>query len=189
MNCLQAEEHFSAYFEDELDYQTLKGFEFHLSECERCEHEYTVFEKSVKATQELPQVTPSARFELTLHQQLAREHVLRQETVPLWKRLLSACGRPRWAFSGITLLILAAVGTYLYQKDVLDWTQNSPVVQIDQSDEEVQQSIEPIRLPFPPIPRSFSGTSISGSMSTEPMQQHYILKRVNYASLPTAGGL
>ena len=58
MNCLQAEEHFSAHFEDTLDYQTLQGFEGHLAECEACQHEYVRFQESVKAVQQLPQIEP-----------------------------------------------------------------------------------------------------------------------------------
>ena len=45
MNCLQAEEHFSAHFEDTLDYQTLQDFEAHLTECEACQHEYVRFQR------------------------------------------------------------------------------------------------------------------------------------------------
>ena len=43
MKCLQAEEHFSAHFEDTLDYQTLQRFEAHLAACETCQQEYTRF--------------------------------------------------------------------------------------------------------------------------------------------------
>ena len=73
MNCLQAEEHFSAHFEDTLDYQTLQGFEEHLAACEACQHEYTRFQESVKAVQQLPQIEPSPYFMSTLQQRLATE--------------------------------------------------------------------------------------------------------------------
>ena len=56
MNCLQAEEYFSAHFEDTLDYQTLQDFEGHLAECEACQQEYSRFQESVKMTQQLPQI-------------------------------------------------------------------------------------------------------------------------------------
>ena len=73
MNCLQAEEHFSAHFEDTLNYQVLRDFEAHLSECEACQHEYACFQESVKAVQQLPQIEPSADFMPSLLQRLAEE--------------------------------------------------------------------------------------------------------------------
>ena len=77
MNCLQAEEHFSAHFEDTLDYQTLQGFEGHLAACEACQQEYARFQESVKAVQQLPQIEPSPYFMPTLLQRISEE---RRET-------------------------------------------------------------------------------------------------------------
>ena len=62
MNCLQAEENFSAHFEDALDYETLQRFESHIAECTTCQHEYAQFQDSVTASQRLPQIEPSPLF-------------------------------------------------------------------------------------------------------------------------------
>ena len=120
MNCLQAEEHFSAHFEDTLDYQTLQDFEGHLAECEACQHEYVRFQESVKAVQQLPQIEPSPYFMATLQQRLATEQrdprSLKAIAATSWKQLLDVLRRPKWAFSGIIALILAAAGIYFYQE-------------------------------------------------------------------------
>jgi anti-sigma factor RsiW len=84
MNCLQAEENFSAHFEDALDYETLQRFESHIAECTTCQHEYAQFQDSVTASQRLPQIEPSPYFETTLQQRLSEEQ---RETFSFWQRL------------------------------------------------------------------------------------------------------
>ena len=74
MNCLQAEEHFSAHYEDALDYRTYaRDFETHLAACEACQQEYARFQESVKVVQQLPQIEPSPDFMPTLLQRLAEQ--------------------------------------------------------------------------------------------------------------------
>ena len=91
MHCLQAEEHFSAHYEDTLDYRVLRDFEAHLDTCEACQSEYTRFQESVKAIQQLPQIEPSPDFMPRLQQRLAEERreigVLRKLLQPSWERL------------------------------------------------------------------------------------------------------
>ena len=62
MNCLKAEEQFSAYIEDELDYQAVRAFEAHLSTCESCRREFTLFRESLDLLHQLPQIEPSSRI-------------------------------------------------------------------------------------------------------------------------------
>lgn len=203
MNCLQAEEHFSAHFEDTLDYQTLQGFEAHLAECEACQHEYIQFQASVKATQQLPQIEPSPSFMSTLQQRLATEKrepdSVRDIAGTGWSRLLDvfkrqyfAFRRPRWAFSGVIALMLVAVGTFFYQDGAFFNRDLRPVPvapvsqsgQIATSSEELQE-----RLPRFRTNRSqFQQGSIL-STPRQPMQQRYMLKQVSYTTTSTSGGL
>ena len=170
MNCLQTEEHFSAHFEDTLDYQTLQAFEGHLAECEACQQEYSRFQESVKATQQLPQIEPSPYFMPTLMQRLTEEQ---RETNSIkrigvgWKRLLDAFRRPIWTVSGIVALILAIGGTYLHQEGFL----------FDQAPQSSMETSE--------VPQRNRVTPTPG----QPMQQHYILKQVSYTNASTRGGL
>ena len=195
MNCLQAEEHFSAHFEDTLDYETLQGLEEHLAACEACQQEYTRFQESVKAIQQLPQIEPSPYFMPTLLQRIAEEQGeidgVRGSTTTGWKQLLDVFRRPVWAFSGILALILALAGTYLYQDGFLfDRDSRSTAVTSESQKVQVATSPEVTRrvvgsrgevtspLPGGVIPRS-----------VRPMQQHYILKQVSYTNASTRGGL
>lgn len=195
MNCLQAEEHFSAHFEDELDYQTLQAFEAHLAECEGCRHEYALFQESVKAAQQLPQIDASPYFMQTLQQRIAEEHC---EKLPFWQGLLHVLNRPRWVFSGIILLIFATTSIYFYQENLFD---KEPQPTAAYSAKANPQGVERTRSSSAQLtsqttlsnrgalPRDVGGTRISNVMSAQPLQQHYVLKTVSYASAPTRGGL
>ena len=192
MNCLQAEEQFSAHFEDTLDYETLQGLEEHLAACETCQQEYARFQESVKVVQQLPQIEPSPYFMPTLLQRIAEEQGgidgVKGSTTTGWKQLLNLFRRPVWAFSGILALILAVTGTYLYQDGFLfDRDTDSTVVTSES--QKVQVATSPVvtqraggngsqRLPGGVIPRS-----------VRPMQQHYVLKQVSYTKSSTRGGL
>ena len=190
MNCLQAEENFSAHFEDTLDYQTLQGFEAHLAACEACQQEYARFQESVKAAQQLPQIEPSPYFMPTLLQRIAEEQRetggVKESTATSWKRLLDVFRRPVWAFSGVMALILAVTGTYFYQEGFL-FDRGSTV--ITRESQEVRVATSPM------VTRRAVGNSSqllpSGVTSTpvRPMQQHYILKQVSYTDASTRGGL
>ena len=204
MNCLQAEGHFSAHFEDTLDYQTLQGFEGHLAECEACQHEYTRFQASVKATQQLPQIEPSPSFMATLQQRLEDQPRetggVTENVVTGWGRLLDvfkrqryAFRRPRWAFSGIIALLLAAAGTFFYH-DGAFFTQKqrlTPVAPVSQSGQIAIPSDEelPGRLPRFSTDRSQFLRGSRLSSPRQPMQQRYMLKQVSYTSAASSGGL
>ncbi len=198
MNCLQAEEHFSAHFEDTLDYQTLQGFEEHLAACEACQHEYTRFQESVKAVQQLPQIEPSPYFMSTLQQRLATEQrepsSVKESVATGWARLLDVLRRPRWAFSGIMALILAAAGTFFYQDGSLfnRDLRSTPVVA--PMSQRAQVATSPEALPESLSPRfSRDGSQfLQGSTiltPRQPMQQRYMLKQVSYTTTSTSGGL
>ena len=190
MNCLQAEENFSAHFEDTLDYQTLQRFEEHIAACEACQQEYARFQESVKAVQQLPQIEPSPYFMPTLLQRIAEEprdtSAVKESTATGWKRLLDVFRRPVWAFSGVMALILTVTGTYLYQEGFL-FDQDSTAV--TRESQEVQVATSPV------VTRRAVGNGShllpGGVISTpvQPMQQHYILKQVSYTNASTSGGL
>ena len=196
MNCLQAEEHFSAHFEDTLDYQTLQGFEGHLADCEACQHEYARFQESVKVVQQLPQIEPSPYFMSTLQQRLATEErdpsSVKEIAVTGWRRLLDVLRRPKWAFSGIMALILAAAGTYFYQ-EISPFDQSlhlTPVASTSQT-EQITTSPERLRVELPRFVRNNSQLQRRSVLSTpaQPMQQRYMLKQVSYTNASTSGGL
>ena len=195
MNCLQAEEHFSAHFEDELDYQTLQAFEAHLAGCEGCRHEYALFQESVKAAQQLPQIDASPYFMQTLQQRLAEEH---REKLPFWQGLLRVLNKPRWVFSGIILLIFATTSLYLYQENLFDKAPQPTAARAAKADlhggertrsSSAERPSQPALSDRQLLPRDVGGTRISNVMSAQPLQQHYVLKTVSYASAPTRGGL
>jgi anti-sigma factor RsiW len=192
MNCLHAEEHFSAHYEDTLDYQTLQGFEEHLATCEVCQQEYARFQESVKAVQQLPQIEPSPYFMPTLMQRISEEQRetggVREIAATGWKQLLDVFRRPVWAFSGIMALILAVTGTYLYQDGFL-FDRDSRAAAITSESQEVRVATSSVGT------RRIVGNSSqrlpSGVISTpvRPMQQHYVLKQVSYTNASTRGGL
>ena len=193
MNCLQAEEHFSAHLEDTLDYQTLQGFEGHLTECEACQHEYAEFQESVKAVQQLPQIEPSLHFMSTLQQQLAAEQRetgnVKEIAATGWRQLLDVLRRPKWAFSGIIALILAAAGTYFYQDGSLFDQDLRPAV-VAPTSQGRQIAPSPVELPAAKRRSTRgSGQFLPDSVISTPMQQHYMLKQVSYTHASTSGGL
>ena len=192
MNCLQAEEYFSAAFEDTLDYQTLQDFSAHLTTCEACQEEYARFQESVKTVQQLPEIEPSPYFMPTLMQRLAEE---RREIGDIqgiaatgWKQLLDVLRRPVWALSGILALILAVMGTYLYQDGIL----------FERAPGSTAITSEPQEIRVVPSPNGTrravrnSGQLLPGGVLPtpgRPMQQHYVLKQVSYTHASTRGGL
>lgn len=196
MNCLQAEEHFSAHLEDTLDYQTLQGFEEHLAACETCQHEYTRFQESVKAVQQLPQIEPSPYFMSTLQQRLATEQrepsSVKEIVATGWGRLLDVFRRPRWAFSGIMALILAAAGIFFYQNGSL-FNQELPATRYPIAPQSGRIATSPEELPerLPRFSRNRSQLLQDSIISTprQPMQQRYMLKQVSYTTTSTSGGL
>ena len=191
MNCLQAEEHFSAYFEDTLDYQVLQGFEGHLAECEACQAEYARFRESVNAVQQLPQIEPSPYFIPALQQRLATEESetrsLKDVLTTQWQQLLDVFRRPKWALSGIVALVLATAGTYFYQ-DLRPGASVAPTPQTEQI------ATSPEVFPVQPSRRAVGNSNqlLQGSVistPTQPMQQRYMLKQVSYTTTSTSGGL
>ncbi len=198
MNCLQAEEHFSAYFEDTLDYRALRDFEVHLATCGACQHEYARFQESVKAVQQLPQIEPSPNFMPKLMERLAEEGQefdgIRDIITTGWHRLQDGLRRPRWAFRGIVALILiAVVGGYFYQDGFLSDQDSQPAVVVTPASEPSRLGPPPVELPVDVRRRVRSMGSFSPGgvirASRQPMQQHYVLKQVSYTSTSTGGGL
>ena len=197
MNCLQAEEHFSAHFEDTLGYQALQDFEAHLTGCEACQHEYDRFQEAIKAVQQLPQIEPSRDFIPKLHQRLAEEDRelsgIKEMIATAGQRLQNVFHRPRWAFSGIVALILIAGGGYFYQAGLFSDPDPQPAVVVTPASEPVRIRPAPLELPIdiqrqarnldPFLPSGVNSTS------TQPMQQRYVLKQVSFTNTSTRGGL
>ena len=176
MNCLQAENHFSAHLEDEIDYRTLKSFEAHIEQCERCQRDYVLFAQTLTEVEELPQVEPSPNFRAKLHERLADEP---RVTVPFWKRLVYGFTLPRWAYGALVLVFASFVTYVVYQRDLVDGDRGRAVT-VEQTG---QTPTEPRTRRTATSP-GFVGTGIS----SQPMQ-HYVLKQVSYADVPTQGGL
>ena len=196
MNCLQAEEHFSAHFEDTLDYQTLQDFDGHLSACEACQREYTRFQGAVKSVQHLPQIEPSPYFMSTLQQRLdtvARDpRGITEVLTTGWKQVLDVFRRPKWAVSGLMALILAAAGAYFYQENPLFTRELRPVPAVTLYEQE--QRTMPADTFSEGSRRSVRELGEVVPMSVmpapaRPMQQRYLLKQVSYTNASTSGGL
>ena len=116
MNCLKTEEQFSAYLEDELDYQAVRAFEAHLSVCESCRREFTLFRESLDLLHQLPQIEPSTEFDIALQARLADTQV---ESIPFWQRVFQPLhGQTRLALGAIAVLLVMVAGFYFYRKTV-----------------------------------------------------------------------
>ena len=114
MNCLKAEEQFSAYIEDELDYQAVRTFEAHLNACESCRQEFTLFRESLDLLHQLPQIEPSTDFDTALKTRLVDTQV---ESIPFWGRVFQPLhGQIRFALSGAAVMLVMVAGFYFYQK-------------------------------------------------------------------------
>ena len=191
MNCLQVEENFSAHFEDALDYQALQRFDAHLEECAACQHEYAQFRESVKASQQLPQIEPSPYFMPTLQQRLSEEQ---RSTVPFWKRVQRIFYVPKWAFSGVmVLLLITATVTFLYHDDFFN-RETRPLDDLSdgrhfQEDKQIGTPHPAISTESPSLNQFLPRGTGSSEPPAQPMQQHYTLKRVSYSTISTAGGL
>ena len=126
MNCLKVEEQFSAYIEDELDYRAVKAFEAHLSTCESCRRELTLFRESLDLLHQLPQIEPSTEFDIALQVRLADTQV---ESIPFWQRVLQPLqGQIRLALGAIAVLLVMIAGFYFYQKTL---TEPEPVETVE----------------------------------------------------------
>lgn len=176
MNCLQAENHFSAHLEDAIDYRTLRNFETHIEQCERCQREYVLFAQTLTEVEELPQVEPSPNFRATLHERLADEP---RVTLPFWKRLVYGFTLPRWAYGALVLVFATSVTYVVYQQELVDGNRERAVTL-----EQTGQLPAVRQTRGPAMPSGFAGTGIS----SQPMQ-HYVLKQVSYTGVPTQGGL
>lgn len=118
MNCLKAEEQFSAYIEDELDYQAVKTFAAHLNACKSCRREFTLFRDSLDLLHQLPQIEPSTEFDTALKTRLADTQV---ESIPFWQRVLQPLhGQIRFALSGVAVMLVMVAGLYFYQKTLIN---------------------------------------------------------------------
>ena len=145
MNCLKAEEQFSAYLEDELDYQAVRGFEAHLSTCESCRRELTLFRESLDLLHQLPRIEPSTEFDVTLRARLADTQV---ESIPFWQRVLHPLhGQARLALSGIAVLLVIVAGFYFYQKTLTKSPSVETAVVPEPSKRGVEQQQPPLAIP------------------------------------------
>ncbi len=200
MNCLIAEEHFSAYLEDELDYQTIKDFESHLTNCGSCSGEFALFRKSLNLLHQLPRIEPSSDFD---HSVQSRFDDLGVSRISVWHQVLASLrSRPGWAFSGIaTALLVILIGAYFYQNGPNEYISSPPSVVFQADPNPTFQPVEKIDnqglLPLPVhqvnVPLDFGSGGFFGGEVLEwrpqRTQQNFILQTVNYSSAPRGGGL
>lgn len=190
MNCLEVVENFSAYYEDLLDYQSLKHFETHMSACSECQREYNQFSQSIKVTQELPQIEPSPFFLTTLEHRLVGNE---REAITLWEKISRFFKMPHFNVAhfnikkgaltmAVVLLMVAATVTVVFRDDVFHQEKQSNITNTGISSE--RQNID--RNEFFPIELGSDFSSIGVSPL---MQQNYTLKQVSYSTVSTGGGL
>jgi len=204
MNCLKAEEHFSEYLEDALDYQTIKAFEIHLADCETCRHELTLFQKSVDLLHKLPQIEPSSNLDVALQTRLANIQV---ETISLRRRIFEAIrAQPIWTFGGLaTVMLVVVAGIFLYQNAFVGKVPQGSRVAVTsplspryfaQPASRIEKM--PVAVPRLNIERAFEYSfnfpaleelDVREKLQSRRMEQHYILQTVNYTDVPTSGGL
>ena len=203
MNCIKAEEQFSAYLEDELDYQAVRAFEAHLTACESCHQEFRLFRESLDLLHQLPQIEPSGEFDIALQIRLADIPV---ESIPFWQRVLRPLyGRTRLALSGIAVLLVMITGFYFYQKTSIK-PQSVEIVAAPEPSRRVPLAEErrverrqqlPLAIPSRELQSliNFPGSStfnlqpLRRTQQPQQLEQNYILQTVNYTEAPTGGGL
>jgi anti-sigma factor RsiW len=203
MNCIKAEEQFSAYIEDELDYQAVRAFEAHLTACESCHQEFRLFRESLDLLHQLPQIEPSGEFDIALQIRLADIPV---ESIPFWQRVLRPLyGRTRLALSGIAVLLVMITGFYFYQKTSIK-PQSVEIVAAPEPSRRVPLAEErrverrqqlPLAIPSRELQSliNFPGSStfnlqpLRRTQQPQQLEQNYILQTVNYTEAPTGGGL
>ncbi len=214
MNCLKAEEQFSAYLEDELDYQTVRAFETHLNTCKSCHREFTLFRKPLNLLHQLPQIEPSTGFNAALQVRLADTQV---ESIPFWRRVLQPWhGQTRLVLNGIAVLLVIGAGFYFYQKTLIkpqpveivtapetlegrgveSRRQQFPLAMPSQEPQSLVNFPEPSVLNLQPVPTSqqpqfpaFNLQPVRSSQQPQRLEQNYILQIINYTEAPTGGGL
>ena len=200
MNCLMAEEHFSAYLEDELDYRTIKEFEAHLTDCGSCSNEFALFRKSVNLLHQLPRIEPSSDFDRSMQSRVGSLDV---DRTPAWHQLLDSLRtRPVWAFSGIaTILLVGLLTAYFYQNGLDGYKPSSPGIVFETDSSPTHRpvvridTLEPPALPVHQVnvPLDFGSGVFSGrevlDWRPQRIQQNFILQSVNYSSAPRGGGL
>jgi hypothetical protein len=200
MNCLMAEEHFSAYLEDELDFRTIKQFEAHLTDCGSCSSEFALFRKSVNLLHQLPRIEPSSDFDRSMQSRVGNLDV---DRTPAWHQLLDSLRtRPVWAFSGIaTILLVGLLTAYFYQNGLDGYKPSSPGIVFETDSSPTYRpvvridTLEPPALPVHQVnvPLDFGSGGFSGrevlDWRPQRIQQNFILQSVNYSSAPRGGGL
>lgn len=178
MNCLKAEEQFSAYIEDELDYRAVRTFEAHLNACEPCRREFTLFHESLDLLQQLPQIEPSTDFDIALKARLVDTQV---ESIPLWRRVLQPLhSQIHLALSGVAVMLMMVAGLYLYQKVSINPELDEIVAAPGGSREALpveERRIEEQRLQFPLAvpsqePQSLVSFSESSAFDLQPVRRN-----------------
>ena len=204
MNCLTAEGRFSAYLEDELDYQTIREFEAHLANCSTCQTEFAAFHDSVNLLHQIPHIEPSSNFDRNLQSKIANLEV---DKVPAWRHILAVLhARPMWTHGVIAaVLLVAVVGALFYSSGPTGQRSGVPTIVHDNGHKSDSRLVEPVDTPEPPVlpARQFNvpfnfGTeySFDNSIRDDAMprapqhtQQNYILRTYDYSFVSSGGGL
>ncbi len=203
MNCLDAEKHFSAYLEDELDYHMIRGLETHLEHCDSCQYGFEGFRKSLDVLHHLPHLEPS--FDFNNEVQICIDDLELGRDRP-WHPIVDAVrSQAVWVFTGIgTLmaLIIILMGVFVYQNGTksVRSPRASGVLNAHPSDgllrergldrmTRIARPVPPVILPFPIGEFGFDKAEESETNNEHRRtEQNYILQTIDY-SAPSGGGL
>ena len=203
MNCLDAEKHFSAYLEDELDYHTIRAVETHLGHCDSCQYGFDVFRKSIEVLHHLPNLEPSFDFSNEVQTCI---NDLEPGTYRFWHPIVDSLrSRSVWAFSGIATtmaIIIVLLGVFLYHNRtrvarisrasaVLNDHRFAGLLREDGLDglTRIPRAVPRVNLPLPI--EDFGGDKAKGLKTKNERrrtEQNYILQTIDY-SAPSGGGL
>lgn len=206
MDCVSVEEQFSAFLEDELDYQATKAFEAHLANCESCQNGFILFRESVNLLHEMPSIEPSPNFDTVLQTRLADTQI---ESMPRWRLLLEPLrSQLVWAFGGIAMAIgiCAIAGIYLYQNAIVG-NEKFSVARAEDTPNDRRYVFPPPRIRVDGSPRANTSPSVPRSerqrrvefptfkkpafpREVQPLrvERNYILQTVTYNDASTTRG-
>ena len=206
MDCVGVEEQFSAYLEDELDYQATKAFETHLANCGSCHNGFILFRESVNLLHQMPSIEPSPNFDTVLRTRLANAQM---ESIPWWRRALEAMrSQSAWAFSGMAMGIgiCAIASIYLYQNSFVG-NEDIAVVRTEDTSSARRYVLPPPRIRVddswpdkqsPLIPDlnrqrlvefpAFEDSVFPKEVQPQRVERNYILQTVTYTDASTNGG-
>ncbi|MDP6598265.1 MAG: zf-HC2 domain-containing protein [Candidatus Poribacteria bacterium] len=187
MSCTTIEDNFSDYLEDSLPAKLRQSVADHLRSCPNCQREFDLFQQSVSALQQLPEIEPSAFFDTDLQIQLALTEMMPPpERVPILDQVggkfWQLIGSWRWVVSTVLAFVVIAVYLMATRIDVVlvssSEKQSNPQVQSIEKRDLVDEDSD-----------SFPFSSDSMFDPAVEIQQNYVFPTVTYSALSTGGRL